>query len=299
MSFDQLGLRGIWLPLITPFRDDTLDVMSLTRMLHHYLAAPIDGLILCATTGEGLALTPDEVQQLVETAIKVRTELKRKIPVYLGVAGSWTRQVIAQLETTASWPIDGYLISSPSYNRPSQDGLYQHFSTLADVSAHPILIYNIPYRTGVNVENETMLRLAERENIVGVKDCCKNMPQSLDLVRRKPEEFAILTGEDDQFFTAISHGAAGGIHASAHVLTDRFAMIRKKLLSGDQPGALEDWQGLAAIPRLLFSAPSPAPLKHWLWREGLIESPELRLPMVPVGNDLATQIEQEIARWSA
>jgi 4-hydroxy-tetrahydrodipicolinate synthase len=196
------------------------------------------------------------------------------------------------LETTAHWPVDGYLIACPYYTRPSQDGLYRHFSALADATTRPILIYNIPYRTGVNLCNDTMLRLAERGNIVGVKDCCADATQSFDLLRARPPEFAVLTGEDALFYTALTQGADGGILASAHIQTRSFAAVRDMLLRGGQQAALAAWQQLVDLPRLLFAEPSPAPIKHWLWRSGLIDSPEVRLPMTQVSDALAASIDR-------
>jgi 4-hydroxy-tetrahydrodipicolinate synthase len=158
------------------------------------------------------------------------------------------------------------------------------------------MIYNIPYRTGVNLGNEAMLRLAERENIAGVKDCSADPAQSFDLLQRRPSDFAVLTGEDALFYGALTSGADGGILASAHVETGAFAEIRNKLIKGDQAGALSDWRHLSELPRLLFAEPSPSPIKHWLWRVGLIDSPEVRLPMMPVSNELADRIDREIER---
>jgi len=285
---------GIWLPLITPFRDDRLDEISLRRMIRHYAAEPIDGLILAATTGEGLTLEPAETERLVETVAEELVATGRRMPCYLGLSGSNTRGVIRSLHHTASWPIEGYLIACPYYSRPSQQGLHLHFSALADNTGHPILIYNIPYRTGVNLGNETMLRLAENPNIVGVKDCCADATQSFDLVRHRPSGFAVLTGEDALFYPALTQGADGGILASAHIRAADFAAIRDRLRNGDQPGALTAWQTLADLPRLLFAEPSPAPIKHWLWRAGLIDNPELRLPMTPVTAALAARIDQAV-----
>jgi 4-hydroxy-tetrahydrodipicolinate synthase len=287
-------LNGIWLPLITPFRDDRLDEVSLRRMIRHYAAAAVDGLILAATTGEGMTLDDAEIERLVQVAAAEQGTIGPRIPLYLGVSGSYTRKVAKTLETTADWPIDGYLIACPYYTRPSQDGLFRHFSALADATARPILIYNIPYRTGVNLGNDTMLRLAERSNIAGVKDCCADATQSFDLLRTRPPGFAVLTGEDALFYTALTQGADGGILASAHVQTRAFAAIRDMLLRGDQPGALAAWQQLADLPRLLFAEPSPAPIKHWLWRSGLIDSPEVRLPMTGISGALAARIDQAV-----
>jgi 4-hydroxy-tetrahydrodipicolinate synthase len=287
----QHPLSGLWLPLITPFRDGVFDEISLRRLVAHYAAQPVDGFILGATTGEGMALDDDEAERLVAVTHAALAEADRTIPVYLGLSGSDTRKLVNTLHRTAPWGMDGYLIACPYYTRPSQEGLFQHFSALADSTGKPILIYNIPYRTGVNLGNQTMLRLAERANIVGVKDCCADPAQTFDLIRSKPAGFAVLTGEDAHFYSALTSGADGAILASAHVHTSGFADIRNRLLAGDQPGALAAWQTLADIPRLLFSEPSPGAIKHWLWRSGLIDSPEMRLPMVPVSAHLAARLD--------
>jgi 4-hydroxy-tetrahydrodipicolinate synthase len=289
-------IQGLWLPLITPFREGQLDEASLRRMARHYLGAPVDGLILAATTGEGLTLDDDETARLVDV---VAAEVAGKIPVYLGLSGSDTRKMIKALARTAPWPVDGYLIACPYYTRPSQEGLYRHFAALAGETPRPIMVYNIPYRTGVNMSNDTLLRLAERSNIAGVKDCCIDPAQSFDLIRARPEGFAVMTGEDALFYGALTQGADGGILAAAHVDTARFAAVRAGLLGGDQPCALRAWRGLVDLPRLLFAEPNPAPIKHWLARAGLIDSPEVRLPMTPVSDALAARIDREMERIRA
>lgn len=288
--------RGLWLPLITPFRDGRLDEASLRRLLRHYRTQPLDGLILAATTGEGLSLDEAETERLVAVAAE---ETDGGPPLWLGLSGADTRKLAAALAQTAAWPLDGYLIASPYYLRPGQEGLYRHFRTLAEATERPILLYNIPYRTGVNLTNETLLRLAELPNVVGLKDCCADAAQSFDLLRHKPADFAVLTGEDALFYSALAQGAEGAILASAHVETRSFAAVRDALLAGDQPGALARWRALAELPRLLFAEPSPAPIKHWLWRCGLIDSPELRLPLTPVSEGLAQRLDREIERRGA
>ena len=283
---------GIWLPLITPFRDGFLDEGALAALLRRTLAAPIDGFILAATTGEGLTLDADELHRLVAIAAETVAGAR---PLYLGLSGSDTRKIVATLGAIRAWPVDGYLIACPYYTRPSQEGLRQHFTALTEHSAKPILVYNIPYRTGVNMANETLLRLAELPAIVGVKDCCANPAQTFDLLRHRPERFSVLTGEDAQFFSAIAHGADGGILASAHVDPVGFAAVRDDLLAGNRAAALARWGGLSDITALLFAEPSPAPIKHWLWRQGLLPSPEVRLPMTPVSDALAARIDAAIA----
>lgn len=288
-------MQGIWLPLVTPFRDGALDVASLRRLLHHYVLEPIDGLILAATTGEGLTLDEAETERLVRIAAETIAATGRTLPLLLGLSGSDTRKMAKVLEQTAAWPVDGYLIACPYYTRPSQDGLWRHFSTMSDATDRPIVIYNIPYRTGVNLGNDTLLQLAQRHNIVGVKDCCADATQSFDLLCRKNADFAVLTGEDALFYQALTQGAEGGILASAHIRTGDFVAVRQRLMAGDQQGALGAWKQLRDLPRLLFAEPSPAPVKYWLWRIGLVDSPEVRLPMTAVSSTLAAAIDQAVA----
>jgi len=288
-------LQGLWLPLVTPFLDGELDDVSLRRLLRHYAALPVSGLILTATTGEGLTLAPEETARLVAI---VRDEIvsgRKELPVFLGLSGSDTRAMLDTLRRTAAWPIDGYLISCPYYSRPTQNGMIRHFSALADQAAHPVMIYNIPYRTGVNLGNEAMLQLADHQNIVGLKDCCAIRAQSIELLRRRPAHFAVLTGEDAQTYDALADGADGAILASAHIETEAFASVVELLAKGDQGAALTRWRTVSDLTKLLFSEPSPAPIKYWLWRTGLIDSPELRLPMTEVSSEQAARLDQEIA----
>jgi 4-hydroxy-tetrahydrodipicolinate synthase len=294
----RTSLHGLWLPLVTPFRNGELDETSLRRLVRHYAALPLNGLILAATTGEGLTLAPEETERLV---FAVRDEIggARNLSVCLGLSGSNTRALLDTLDSTAAWPIDGYLISCPYYSRPSQQGLQRHFSALADRARHPVMLYNIPYRTGVNLGNEAMLRLADHPDIVGLKDCCSEREQSLELLRRRPAGFAVLTGEDAQYHEALVDGADGGILASAHIETETFALVRKLVVAGEHDAALSCWRSVADLTRLLFSEPSPAPIKYWLWRSGLIDSAEVRLPMTEVSAGLAAHLDQEIERRSA
>ena len=294
MTPTRIALQGLWLPMVTPFRNGQLDGTSLRRLVAHYARAPVDGFILGATTGEGLTLDLAELERI---AAVTRAEVRasgRPIAAYLGLSGSNTAKLCETLDETAVWPIDGYLISTPYYARPSQRGMLQHFTVLAERATHPLMIYNIPYRTGVNLGNETMLQLADHGNIVGLKDCCAIREQSVELLRRRPERFTILTGEDAQYFEALEDGADGAILASAHLETGTFAAIRSLLLAGDREAAWGLWQGVAPLTQLLFAEPSPAALKHWLWRTGLIDSAEVRLPMVGVSPELARRLDRDI-----
>jgi 4-hydroxy-tetrahydrodipicolinate synthase len=289
-------LRGLWLPLVTPFRDGELDETSLRRLVQHYAGLPVDGLILAATSGEGMSLSMGELERLVAITRAEISASRRYIPVCLGLSGASTRKMCDALDETAAWPIDGYLIASPYYTRPSQRGLLQHFTQLADHAAWPLVLYNIPYRTAVNIDNDTLLQLAAHPNIAGMKDCGANREQSIEFLRRRPAGFRVLTGEDAEYHNALVDGADGAILLSAHVETEAFAAVRTLLWQGNQEGAEAQWREVGGLTKLLFTEPSPSPAKHWLWRTGLIDSPEVRLPMVEVSTELAVALDREIER---
>ncbi len=286
--------QGLWLPLVTPFDNGTLDEASLRALIRHYCAKNISGIILAATTGEGQLLCHDETERLAKTSADEMARLQAEQKLYLGLSGSDPAKLSDEMAQTTDWPIDGYLVSGPNYLRPSQDGLLTFFTEIAKSTDKPIILYNIPYRTGVNVDNETMLALAEISNIVGVKDCCGNAQQSYDLLRGAPDTFSVLTGEDPFFYNAMVHGAPGAIVTGAHVLVDQHLQIMNEITNGNQEAALEIWNQVVHIPRLLFAEPNPAPLKYWLYREGLLKSAEVRVPFMPISSSVRSKIDAEL-----
>ena len=292
-------LQGLWLPLVTPFRNSELDEPSLRRLVRHYAERPINGLILAASSGEGLLLSSAELERLVALVREELTACRSSLPICLGLAGAATAKMLVMLDETAGWPIDGYLVSSPYYLRPSQRGLRQHFTALADRAAKPVVLYNIPYRSAVNLTNETLLALAEHQNIVGLKDCCADRAASIELLRLRPAGFRVLTGEDAQYHDALLDGADGAILLSAHLETDTFAGVLAHLKAGDLDAAAACWQDVGELTRLLFAESSPAAAKYWLARTALIDSAEVRSPMVAVGGELAARLDHEIARRTA
>lgn len=289
-------MHGLWLPLVTPFRDGRLDEISLRRLTRHYAAQSIEGFILGATSGEGMTLRDAELERLVAIVRDEMAAGRRSVPIGLGLSGADTSRMKERLDETADWPIDFYLIASPYYVRPSQRGISAHFQALADHAAWPLALYNIPYRCAVGITNQTMLRLAEHPNIIGLKDCGASREQSIALLRDRPKGFQVLTGEDANYFEALGDGADGGILLSAHLETATFAAVYREQKQGNPDAAEARWQEVAALTRLLFAEPSPAPAKYWLWRAGLIDSPEVRLPMVEVSSELAATLDREIER---
>ncbi|MBP6546196.1 MAG: 4-hydroxy-tetrahydrodipicolinate synthase [Phenylobacterium sp.] len=286
--------QGVWLPLVSPFRDGALDEASVRRMVARY-AGQVDGFILAATTGEGMALSRDETRRLADWTAEALAASGAATPVLIGLCGAVTANVVEAVRWAEGLPAAGFLIACPYYVRPTQEGLRLHFEALADATARDILVYNIPYRTGVNMTNDTLLGLAERPNIVGVKDCCADAAQSLELIARRPDGFSVLCGEDAGFLTALRQGADGAVAASAHLRPEMFQTLYRLAQDRRWTEAERLRADLAAIPDLLFAEPSPSALKHALWRTGLIDAPDLRLPMTPPSAELVGRLDEFLA----
>lgn len=285
-------ISGLWLPLITPFKDGAIDFASYDRLVNHYIAKGVDGLLPLGTTGESPALDEDEIAAVIERTLAVANG---RVPVFAGVGGNATAKVEKELKRLRHLPIAGILSVCPYYNRPSQDGLIAHFRRIAAATDRDVVIYNIPYRTAVNLSNDSLLDLAEVPNIVGVKDSSGRIEQSLDLLRRKPADFAVLTGEDALFFTMRASGAEGGILAASHLMTEGFVEVERCFGADDLVGARAAWAPLAGFVPMLFAEANPMPIKHLLWRQGLIASPECRLPLTRISDGLARRLDAAFA----
>jgi len=282
------AISGVWLPIITPFVDGAVDLAGYERLLRHYLDTGITGIFPVGTTGESPTLDDDETEALVERTLEV---VDGRLPVFVGVGGNATAKVLRTLRRLERYRFPGIVSVCPYYNRPGQDGLDAHFRAIAEATDREILIYNIPYRTSVNLANDTLLRLAELPNVVGVKDSSGNLAQSLDLLRRRPVGFAVMTGDDASFYTVLAHGGDGGILASAHVATERFVALHARMVANDHREARAIWSELEAVVPLLFREANPMPIKHWLWTRGLVQSAECRLPLTRVSEGLAAELD--------
>jgi len=216
------------------------------------------------------------------------------VPVFVGIGSNATAKVVKTIRRLERHRFEGIVSVCPYYNRPSQDGMREHFTRIAEATDREILIYNIPYRTSVNLANDTLLRLAELPNIVGVKDSSGSPAQSLELLRRRPRGFAVMTGDDAMLYTTLAHGGDGGILASAHVGTERFLDVHAGMAANDHRGALARWTRLEGLIALLFREANPMPLKHCLWRQGLIASPECRLPLTRISPELADDLDRAV-----
>lgn len=281
-------LSGLWLPLVTPFKDGAVDFASYERLIDHYISLGVNGLFPLGTTGESPTLDEDEIDQLVERTV---ARAAGRVPVFVGVGSNATHKVEKTLRRLERLAFEGIVSVCPYYNRPSQDGLKLHFQRIAAATARDVVIYNIPYRTAVNLLNDTLLELAEVPNIVGVKDSSGSIAQSLDLLARRPADFAVLTGEDALYFTMLANGADGGILAASHLMTGQFLEVAERMAASDIVGARAAWQPLVRFVPLLFAEANPMPIKYALWRQGLIASPECRLPLARISDGLARELD--------
>lgn len=265
------SMHGIWVPLVTPFRQGRIDLDAVQRLACHLAANGIHGLVVCGTTGEAGALDDSEQEALLDAVLDVV-----KCPVMMGLGASDTRSVAAQARRYASHELAGFLVPAPAYVRPSQEGLLRHFEAIADNTDHDIVLYNIPYRTGVNIELHTLQSLACNPRFVAIKECGGNINQLIDFIDETP--LSILGGEDALILPTLCLGGRGAIAASAHIRPDLFVALYDLVQGGKLAEARAIFKHLLPLIRALFSEPNPGPLKAALARDGWVED-ELRLPM--------------------
>jgi 4-hydroxy-tetrahydrodipicolinate synthase len=282
-------ITGVWVPLVTPFKDGAVDLASYRRLIEHYIGQGVAGLFPLGTTGEAPTLDDGEADAIVAETVEA---VAGRVPIFVGIGGNATAKVIKTVKRLGRLEFSGIVSVCPYYNRPMQVGMREHFTAIAEATDREILIYNVPYRTSVNLTNETLLRLAELPNIVGVKDSSGSIAQSLDLLATRPAGFSVLTGDDALFFPLLCCGADGGVLASAHVATDRFVNIAQRVATNDHSGARAIWEPLQRFVPKLFQEANPMPIKHCLWRQGLIASPECRLPLTSVSGELGGVLDR-------
>jgi 4-hydroxy-tetrahydrodipicolinate synthase len=288
-----MKFSGVWIPLITPFTRGAVDYKSLARLIEYYADKGIAGLVPLATTGEVPTVADDEYVNVLEKTLEL---VNGRLPVIAGVSGNDTRRVAAKMKLLSRYPLAGALIPCPYYNRPDQRGIYEHFQAVADATPLTILVYNIPYRTGRNIENGTLRRLAAIPTVRGLKDSCGDIQQSMELLLNPPPDFSILTGEDILYFDSVCLGGDGGILASAHLATEKFVAIHDAVKANDADKARGIWKKLAPHIPHLFVEPNPAPVKYCLKKAGLIESDEVRLPLTTISDALKAKLDSLLER---
>ena len=271
--------KGLGIALVTPFTEDgEVDYSALKRLILYQLENGADFFCILATTGETPTLTPMERQRIKDTVVEV---VNGKVPILMGCGGNDTASVVRELKEGDFFGIDGVLSVCPYYNKPSQEGLYQHFKTIAESTHLPVVLYNVPGRTGVNMRAETTVRLArDCHNIVGIKEASGLMPQVDEIIKNKPDSFDVISGDDALTFPMVASGAVGVISVIGNALPKEFSRMIRLEFKGDYAAARKIHHKFTDLFNLLFVDGNPAGVKAMLHELGFINN-VLRLPLVP------------------
>ena len=265
--------------LITPFKEDeSVDYEALGRLVDYQVQNGTDYLVVLGTTAETPTLTEEEKRNIIDLVV---SHVRGRIPIVLGVGGNCTRNVVEQLKNGDFTGIDAILSVVPYYNKPSQEGIYQHYKAIANATKLPIILYNVPGRTGVNMTAETTLRIArEFENVVAVKEASGNITQMDDIIKNKPDRFNVISGDDGITFPLVTLGAIGVISVIGNAFPREFSRMVRLALAGDYDSARTIHHSFTELFSLLFVDGNPAGAKSMLSMMGFIEN-KLRLPLVP------------------
>ncbi len=283
---------GTGTALVTPFNEDlSIDFEGLKKLVQLQISGGVDFLVVQGTTGESPTLSQTEKEAVLQCVLE---ENNGKLPVVYGVGGNDTKKVAEALKAVPKG-VNGILSVSPYYNKPVQEGIYQHYKHLAESTDLPIILYNVPGRTGSNVTAETTLRLAEVKNIVAMKEASGNFDQIMEIIRCKPEDFAVLSGDDAITLPLIASGAAGVISVVSNALPELFCRMVKAALANDLSTARSLHYDLLLITRLFFEEGNPGGVKVGLSARNILKN-KMRLPLFPVSQKLEERILNEMFR---
>lgn len=271
--------KGMGVALITPFKtDESVDYDALARVVEHLIKNGTDYLVVCGTTAETPTLTDNEKYEVTRYVINCNAG---RLPIVLGIGGNNTKAIVEQLGNYDLNGVDAILSVTPYYNKPSQEGIYQHYAAIAKASTLPIILYNVPGRTGVNMLASTTLRLAKDfNNICAIKEASGIFSQIDDIIKNKPEDFMVISGDDGITFPLITLGAVGVISVIGNAFPREFSRMVRLALEGDYKNARTIHHRFTELIELLFVEGNPAGVKSMLALMGLIEN-KLRLPLVP------------------
>ncbi len=271
-----MKLNGTFTALVTPFKDDGIDEPALKALIDFQLQGGIDGIIPCGSTGEAAALSYEEHERVIELTVK---QVNGKVPVIAGTGSNSTKETIELTGIAKNLGSDMALLVAPYYNRPTQEGLYRHFKKVAEEVDLPLILYNIPGRTGVNMLPELVARLAEIPNIVGIKEASGSVQQVADIFRLTKGTFAILSGDDNLFLPMMSVGGVGVISVLSNILPGRVKALGQAYMEErDQKKALAIHVELMPLFSGMFIETNPVPVKEALYHMGMIEK-QVRLPL--------------------
>lgn len=276
---DYFNLQGLGVALVTPFKEDkSIDFDALGRIVDFQIQSKADYLVVLGTTGETPALFPDEKKEIKDF---IRRRADGKIPLVLGCGGNNTQAVTNELQNGDFDGFKAVLSVVPAYNKPSQEGIYQHFKAIGEASPLPVILYNVPGRTGVNMTAQTTLRLAgQSDKFIGIKEASGNLPQIEEIIKFKPERFQVVSGDDGITYPLMAMGAVGVISVIGNAFPKEFGRMVRLCLQGEHEKALEIHFKFTELFNLLFLDGNPAGVKCTLNALGIIEN-VLRLPLVP------------------
>jgi 4-hydroxy-tetrahydrodipicolinate synthase len=282
-----ITLSGVWIPIVTPFRDQRVDHEALAALARRLAADGVAGFVVCATTGEAPLLSDDERVAVLRTIRSATT-----LPLIMGASGTTAAEVLRRIDAAAALAPAAFMVTPPPYLRPSQPALQAFYTAIADASPAPLVVYDIPARTGVRLELATLLALAAHPNVVGLKDCGGRVEQTEAVIA--DGRLQVLCGNDNEWFSTRCLGGAGAIAASAHVRTDLFVAFDAALARGDLVAGRALWRRLKPLTVGLFEEPSPGPLKALLAARGDCAN-ELRAPMTSASVELAARLQALVA----
>ena len=285
---------GTGVALVTPFDiNGNVDYVAFARLLSNVVDGGVDYVLVMGTTGETPCLSAEERRKVIDFA---KREIAGRVPIMVGMSGNNTSDLLDSIRNFYFSGIDGLLTASPFYNKPVQNGLYAHFAHVAEVSPVPVILYNIPGRTGVNISPETICRLAsDFDNIIAVKEASGSVDQIMRVVENKPERFTVISGDDGLTLPLMAAGVKGVISVVANAFPRELSQMVKLALSGDFEQARNLHYRLLPTVRLMFAEGNPAGVKAYLSQMGVIQN-VLRLPLVNVSDDLYARIASDIER---
>lgn len=292
MSLKQT-LRGTGVALVTPFKQNKeVDVEAFTRVVNHVIQNGVDYVVVLGTTGETPTLSRAEKELLINHTYDI---VNGKVPVVVGVGGNDTLAVARELQALPLQHAAAVLSASPYYNKPSQEGIFQHYQLIAAASPRPVILYNVPGRTGRNMSPETTIRLAnEVSNIAGIKEAASDIAQAMKILKDCPDDFLVVSGDDDLVLPEIAAGMDGVISVAANCFPQQFSNMVRFALSGNFSEAKLLNDQMMEAYTLLFAENNPAGVKAFLHEMGII-GPDLRLPLVPVSNTLLQKIRNYLS----
>lgn len=284
--------KGLGIAIITPFGPEgNIDYPALRRLIEFWIEGGADYLVVMGTTGESVTLDPEERDDLLRFVV---AEVHGRVPVVAGIGGNNTRQVLHALDNLDTRGVAGILSVVPYYNKPNQEGLYQHFAHIAQATPLPLLLYNVPARTGCNMTAETTLRLAHQFPVLaGIKEASGNLDQITHILRDRPKNFLVLSGDDNLTLPMMAAGADGVISVVANAFPADYSVLVRAMLRGDLESARLPHLKLFRLVQLLFADGSPGGIKYVLSRMGLVQ-PALRLPLWEISDGVKQQLDREL-----